>query len=268
MRAVRALLLALCFGGAAAFAPSARMARPSIVMAAENKVIIFRSAFRSAHLLPHTSTLLHLASSASQPLQQIAERAATGVLATAMAFAVNSPEAFAASSKKDALGIELNTLPSISKEGLKTSVKIPGAKIPGVKIPVFSGGVADIGVKFDKKNKGPTDIGVKLPGDLKGAADGALKGDLALVVKSPAMSFNVPLLGKLSIPAINNERFDIDITTSAGRAVIEVKNDNIPALPFPGKKSSQWQAISNLGNGETYYYNTKTGATQYEYPAL
>ena len=192
----------------------------------------------------------------------MAERAATGVLAAALAFSVNSPEAFAASAKKDALGIELNTLPSISKEGLKTSVKIPGVA------PVFSGGLADIGVKFDSKSKCAGDIGVKLPGDLKGAADGALKGDLALVVKSPALAFNLPLLGKLSLPALDNERFDIDIFTSAGRAVIEVKNDNIPALPFPGKKSSPWQAISNLGNGETYYFNTKTGVTQYEYPKI
>ena len=34
---------------------------------------------------------------------------------------------------------------------------------------------------------------------------------------------------------------DIDISTTAGRAVIEVKNDLIPAIPFPGKKKSDWQ---------------------------
>ena len=48
--------------------------------------------------------------------------------------------------------------------------------------------------------------------------------------------------------------------------MIEVKSPAIPELPFPGKKSSPWNAVTNLGDGKVYYYNTKTGATQTDAP--
>jgi hypothetical protein len=212
----------------------------------------------------HQSISHFLSSSQSTPhtllasVLKVAERAATGALAAAIAFSVNSPAAFAAA-KKDALGIEVNSLPPISKD-LKASVGIPGVK------PVFGGAMVDLEAKVDLKKKGSGDIALKLPGDLKGAANGALKGHVAAVLKTPPLNVAVPVLGKISVPALNNERFDIDISTTAGRAVIEVKNDLIPAIPFPGKKKSDWQAVQNLGSGETYFYNTKTGVSQYEYP--
>lgn len=75
---------------------------------------------------------------------------------------------------------------------------------------------------------------------------------------------------------------DVDVAADeAGVATVRIASDLIPPLPFKnlassssqsssvtkgGGKQSQWNTVTNMGNGETYYFNTKTGATQYEKP--
>ena len=51
----------------------------------------------------------------------------------------------------------------------------------------------------------------------------------------------------------------------AGRAPVELKSPLIPKWPFAGRKSD-WNKVSNLGNGETYYYNSATGETRVDEP--
>ena len=41
---------------------------------------------------------------------------------------------------------------------------------------------------------------------------------------------------------------------------------NDAGIKFPGKKASDWNIALNLGSGDAYYFNTKTGVTQFESP--
>jgi hypothetical protein len=73
---------------------------------------------------------------------------------------------------------------------------------------------------------------------------------------------------------------DVDVATDeAGVARVRIASDLIPPLPFKnlassssstssskGGKESKWQIVTNMGNGESYYFNTKTGVTQFEKP--
>ena len=63
----------------------------------------------------------------------------------------------------------------------------------------------------------------------------------------------------------------------AGSVTIKVVSPLIPKLPFknsasgdycivPTGKKSDWNKVVNMGDGNPYYYNTKTGITQYEVP--
>mmetsp|Transcript_13461 Transcript_13461/g.33871 ORF Transcript_13461/g.33871 Transcript_13461/m.33871 type:complete len:227 (-) Transcript_13461:38-718(-) len=71
---------------------------------------------------------------------------------------------------------------------------------------------------------------------------------------------------------------DVDVAADeAGVARIRVASDLIPPLPFKniasssyaaGGKTSDWSVVTNMGSGESYYYNTNTGATQYEKPSI
>jgi hypothetical protein len=72
---------------------------------------------------------------------------------------------------------------------------------------------------------------------------------------------------------------DVDIAADEpGVARIRVASNLIPKLPFKnmasasqgsptGGKSSPWSMVTNMGSGESYYYNEKTGVTQFERPA-
>ena len=50
-----------------------------------------------------------------------------------------------------------------------------------------------------------------------------------------------------------------------GVAPIEIKSPLIPKWPF-GRKKSDWNKVQNLGNGDTYYFNSQTGETRLEEP--
>lgn len=78
--------------------------------------------------------------------------------------------------------------------------------------------------------------------------------------------------GKMGITT----HLDVDVAADeAGVAKIRVASGLIPKLPFKNAassltagtgKASQWSIVTNLGNGESYYFNTKTGETQFEKP--
>ena len=118
------------------------------------------------------------------------------------------------------------------------------------------------------KQSSPADISIVLPKDLKKAADGALKGDVALTFASPApIKVTLPApVGKQQLPPVPETRLDVDLAPLPGRAIVQVKSPVIPGIKFPGKKASDWNIALNLGSGEAYYFNTKTGATSYDAP--
>jgi hypothetical protein len=78
-----------------------------------------------------------------------------------------------------------------------------------------------------------------------------------------------------------NTHMDIDVAAAkAGIMNVRIASDLIPKLPFQnaasfagggsptGGKESPWNMVQNMGTGETYYYNEKTGVTQYAKPVL
>jgi hypothetical protein len=130
-------------------------------------------------------------------------------------------------------------------------------------------------------------IGSILSGTYTKVNDGSIK-DPSITIKSPKdkvraissiatgghLEFDVG--GKVST------HLDVDIAADeAGTAKVIVKSNLIPKLPFKnlassntvtgtksttGGKESQWNIVTNLGNGESYYYNAKSGVTQYDRP--
>jgi hypothetical protein len=70
---------------------------------------------------------------------------------------------------------------------------------------------------------------------------------------------------------------DVDVAADEpGVANVRVASNLIPKLPFKnaastvtakGGRESQWSIVTNLGNGESYYFNAKTGETSFEKPA-
>ena len=72
-----------------------------------------------------------------------------------------------------------------------------------------------------------------------------------------------PKIGPL--PALDDEVLDIRIASSPGTVGVSISNPAIPKLPVGGG-TSDWNVVQNLGSGATYYFNSKTGVTQYANP--
>lgn len=96
-------------------------------------------------------------------------------------------------------------------------------------------------------------------------------GAIAAIAKGGHLEFDVT--GKLST------HLDIDVAADeAGTLKVLIQSPLIPKLPFKnmastafsspvvGGKESAWNIVTNLGTGESYYYNMKTGVTQYARP--
>ena len=97
---------------------------------------------------------------------------------------------------------------------------------------------------------------VTLGGDLVGAALNALGG-------KAAVTFTTPPVGPL--PGLDRETLDIGITSQPGVLGVTIVNPSLPKLPIGGG-TSDWSAVTNVGSGATYYFNSKTGVTQFESP--
>jgi len=100
-----------------------------------------------------------------------------------------------------------------------------------------------------------------------------LKNKVNFVKGATSGHIEIDLAGKVGLKT----HLDIDVAADeAGVARVRVASDLIPPLPFKnlassvsfskGGKQSQWSVVTNMGNSESYYFNTKTGATQFEKP--
>jgi len=89
---------------------------------------------------------------------------------------------------------------------------------------------------------------------------------------------------EFDVSGLLTTHLDIDAATeAAGIARIRVSSPLIPALPYKnaalpqpssgivtvkGGKESDWNIVTNMGSGDTYYFNEKSGKTQFEKPAM
>ena len=79
---------------------------------------------------------------------------------------------------------------------------------------------------------------------------------------------NVADTGKLQfgLDGILQSSLDIQLQPNQpGVAPLEIKSPLIPKWPF-GRRKSDWSQVTNLGNGEIYFFNAKTGETTLEKP--
>jgi hypothetical protein len=84
---------------------------------------------------------------------------------------------------------------------------------------------------------------------------------------------------EFDVKGILTTHLNVDVAVDQpGVAKIRVASNLIPKLPFrnlasgtagsiTGGKESMWNVVTNMGSGESYYYNEKTGLTQFERPA-
>jgi len=109
--------------------------------------------------------------------------------------------------------------------------------------------------------------------------------DAAVVVAPPKDLIGTGkklLLGgqlELDVSGLISTHVDVDVAADeAGTATLKVSSPLIPKLPFEnsasssssynkkGGKEGDWFAVTNLGDGSTYYWNQATETTQYEKP--
>lgn len=145
-----------------------------------------------------------------------------------------------------------------------TTVSIQVGDIPVVG-SLVSGTYTKLDAKAAKELTSPPSVVISSPKDKIKALKAATTGG--------HLEFDVG--GKVGLKT----HLDVDIAADqAGVAKVRVASNLIPALPFKniasanyvekGSKPSDWSIVTNMGNGESYYYNTKTGATQYEIPSI
>lgn len=126
-------------------------------------------------------------------------------------------------------------------------------------------------------------IGNLLSGTYTKISDGSVKSP-SITIKSPkdkvAAVKELATAGHLEfdVSGLLGTHLDVDVAADeAGVAKVRVASQLIPKLPFKnlasassssptGGKESPWNMVTNMGSGETYYYNEKSGVTQYERP--
>ena len=97
---------------------------------------------------------------------------------------------------------------------------------------------------------------ISVGGDLFGAAQNALGGKAAVTVTTPPLG---------PLPALDGEVLDIRIASQPGTLGVTITSPGLPKLPIGGG-TSDWQAITNVGSGATYYTNSATGETSWTKP--
>ena len=127
-------------------------------------------------------------------------------------------------------------------------------------------------------------IGELISGTYSKVADGSVVGKPSVVIKSPTdkvSAIKAFLAGghlEFDVKGLINTHLDVDVgADEAGVAKVRVASNLIPALPFknaatlpfsPSGKITDWNIVTNLGSGDSYYYNENSGVSQMERPEL
>jgi len=178
---------------------------------------------------------------------ETARATATAAVATALLFA--NPLSASASSK-EAAQISLNNLPPSS-----VSIQIRD-------LPVIGNLISGTYTKVADNTISKPSVTIFSPADkVKAISSLATGGHL-----------------EFDVNGILQTHLDVDVAADeAGVLKVRVANNLIPKLPFnnlasakasspTGGKPSPWNMVTNMGSGETYYYNEKSGVTQYDRP--
>lgn len=95
---------------------------------------------------------------------------------------------------------------------------------------------------------------------------------------APAHYSSLHTLELFSVNGVLGTHLDVDVwADQAGVAQVRVASPLIPKLPFKnptasvplsgsGKQQSEWFIVTNMGSGESYYYNDQTGDTTFQKP--
>lgn len=179
--------------------------------------------------------------------------AATVAATVALSFALMFGNPMASFASDKAAQISLQSIPPAT-----VSIQIAD-------LPVVGNLISGVYTKVSDKPSSDTkpSVVIKSPKDKVGA--------IAALAKGGHLEFDVT--GKIST------HLDIDVAADeAGTLKVLVQSPLIPKLPFKnlastafsspivGGKESAWNIVTNLGTGESYYYNLKTGVTQIQRP--
>jgi hypothetical protein len=182
---------------------------------------------------------------------QAAKAAASAALSVLLGAGVAFAPLFPAVASDTAAQISLDRLPPTSISLQIGDLPVVGSVLSGTYTKVPDGSIAN------------PSITIKSPKDKVKA--------ISSIATGGHLEFDVG--GKIST------HLDVDIAADeAGVAKIIVKSNLVPKLPFKntassmigqptGGRESQWNIVTNLGNGESYYYNVKTGVTQLDRPS-
>lgn len=179
----------------------------------------------------------------------VAQAFATAAASASLAFVLVGSPLHANAMSKTAGQISLNTIPP-------TSVKVDVKDLPIVG-DIFSGTYTRVN---DADVTSPS-VSIKSPKDKVGA------------IKAVATGGHL----EFDVDRILATHIDIDVAADeAGVLTARVSSPLIPKLPFKnsassadsaGKgRSSDWSKVTNLGDGDVYYFNSKTDVTQNEKP--
>ena len=121
-------------------------------------------------------------------------------------------------------------------------------------------------------------IGNLISGTYTKVADGTVK-EPGVVIKSPKdkvkaiKEITTDQHLEFDVSGFLSTHLDVDvILDTPGVATIKVASPLIPKLPFKNKpspysgKSSPWKSVTDLGSGDSYFFNEDTGVTQYDPP--
>jgi len=220
------------------------------------------TAFHQSKAPINTFQVTTISSINSSPVSNfavVAKKTAVATLAVLLTIGTPLAPAFAATTtgatSTSAVQVYLDQIPP-------TTISLQVSDLPFVG-NLLSGTYTKVDTNNGNNNEvPPCSVVIKSPKDkvnfIKGATGGHIEIDLA---------------GKVGLKS----HLDVDVAADeAGVARVRVASDLIPLLPFKnlassvssskGGKQSQWNVVTNMGNSESYYYNTRTGATQFEKP--
>lgn len=162
--------------------------------------------------------------------------------------------------------LSTGTLPAVASD---TAAQISLDRLPPTSISIQIGDLPVIGSLISGTYSKVPDGSIANPSIVVTSPKDKVKA-ISTIATGGHLEFDVG--GKLST------HLDVDIAADeAGVAKVVVKSNLIPKLPFKnmassaigtptGGKESQWNIVTNLGSGESYYYNVKSGVTQYARP--
>jgi hypothetical protein len=120
-------------------------------------------------------------------------------------------------------------------------------------IPIIGGMLSGTWVRVGKpeRNKHAPEITIASPNDKFGAIRGFLEhGHL-----------------EFDLSGLLTTTLNLDVEPNQkGEANLRLTSNIIPKFSFGRNQESDWHRVTNMGDGGTYYFNSKTGETQYEEP--